>query len=283
MRTAVTDCQPSLAGLPVYTLPLAQVPWRLSVLASQVTRFPYRPLADLVRQVRPSPLAPRPSHPTLYHATEHLLPRLPGPTVLTVHDLIFEHYPEHHTRRNMLYLRTAMPLFVRAATAIIAVSAHTRRDLCELYGVPATKIHVVYEGIDAAFAPSPPAEVERVRGQYSPDRPYLLMVGTLEPRKNHATALAALARLKAAGFPHRLVIVGGKGWLFEPVAAVGGRAGLGGRRRLYGVCAGSRSAAAVQRGSLCPAAESIRRLWFSSAGGHGLRRPGRLQQREQPA
>ena len=218
----------SLAGMPAYTLPLAQYPWRLSVLASQMTRFPYRPLADLVRQVRPSPLAPRPSPPTVYHATEHLLPRLPGPTVLTVHDLIFEHYPEHHTRRNTIYLRTAMPLFVRAATAIIAVSAHTKRDLCELYRAPATKIHVVYEGIDTAFAPSPPAEVERVRGQYSPDRPYLLMVGTLEPRKNHATALAALARLKAAGFPHRLLIVGGKGWLFEPVLRLVDELGLAG-------------------------------------------------------
>ena len=43
------------------------------------------------------------------------------------------------------------------------------------------------------------------------------MVGTLEPRKNHATALRALARLKAWGLPHRLVIAGGSGWLFEPI------------------------------------------------------------------
>jgi glycosyltransferase involved in cell wall biosynthesis len=153
----------------------------------------------------------------LYHATEHLLPRLTAPAVLTVHDLIFERYPQHHTRRNRLFLHAAMPLFVRAASAIIAVSHHTRRDLVALYGADEAKIHVVYEGVDARFQPAGAAEVARVRQAYSPDRPYLLMVGTLEPRKNHAAALQALARLKAGGFSHRLLLVGGQGWLFDPI------------------------------------------------------------------
>lgn len=210
---------PSLAQAPTYTLPIGQIPWRLSVLASQLTRFPYQPLAPLLRQAGPRPI---------YHATEHLLPRLATPAVLTVHDLIFERYPQHHTRRNMLFLRTGMPLFVRAATAIIAVSRHTKDDLVARYGVAPQKIHVVYEGVDARFRPASAADVARVQAQYSPDRPYLLMVGTLEPRKNHAAALAALARLKAAGFPHRLLIVGGKGWLFEPIRTLVDQLGLAG-------------------------------------------------------
>jgi glycosyltransferase involved in cell wall biosynthesis len=45
------------------------------------------------------------------------------------------------------------------------------------------------------------------------------MVGTLEPRKNHRLALEALAQLKVQGYPHRLLVVGGKGWLFEPITA----------------------------------------------------------------
>ena len=136
---------------------------------------------------------------------------------MTVHDLIFERYPEHHTQRNRLYLRVAMPIFVRAASAIIAVSRHTRNDLVELYGADPAKIHVVYEGVDERFRPADAGEIRRVAEQYSPDRPYLLMVGTLEPRKNHAAALRALARLKAWGWPHRLLLVGGQGWLFEPI------------------------------------------------------------------
>lgn len=199
----------SLHNLAVDTVAMGQYAWRLSVLSSQVARRPYAPIARLLTQ--------QASSSALYHATEHLLPYLRTPTVLTVHDLIFERYPEHHTRRNTWFLKVGMRLFARAADAIIAVSQHTRRDLIDLYGVAPEKIHVIYEGIDASFRPSDAAEVAAVATRYSPDRPYLLMVGTLEPRKNHAVALQALAGLKAAGLPHRLVIAGGHGWLFEPI------------------------------------------------------------------
>jgi len=197
----------TLAGAPVQSLPLGQIAWRLSALASQLARRPYAPIARIVAA----------NPPRLYHATEHLLPHLTTPTVLTVHDLIFERYPEHHTRRNVWFLKVGMRLFTRAATAIIAVSEHTRRDLIELYGVAPDKVQVIYEGIDAAFQPAPAAAVYDVTARYSPERPYLLMVGTLEPRKNHAAALHALAQLKREGQPHRLVIAGGRGWLFEPI------------------------------------------------------------------
>lgn len=212
---------PGLRDTPAVTLPLGQLAWRLSVLASQVARQTYRPIQQQMGPRR-GPIAP------VYHATEHLLPRLQTPTVLTVHDLIFERYPEHHTQRNRLYLRVAMPLYVKAASAIIAVSRHTQRDLVELYGADPRKIHVVYEGVDERFRPAEEGEIRRVAEQYSPDRPYLLMVGTLEPRKNHAAALRALARLKAWGWPHRLLLVGGQGWLFEPIRQQIEADGLGG-------------------------------------------------------
>lgn len=197
----------TLSGAPVHSLPLGQVAWRLSVLASQLARRPYTPIARIVAA----------NPPRLFHATEHLLPYLTTPTVLTVHDLIFERYPEHHTRRNVWFLRVGMRLFTRAATAIIAVSQHTRCDLIELYGVTPDKVHVIYEGIDPTFRPASAVEVASVAAKYSADRPYLLMVGTLEPRKNHAAALHALAQLKREGLPHRLIIAGGRGWLFEPI------------------------------------------------------------------
>ncbi len=226
----------TLAAAPTRTLPLNQLAWRLSVLASHLTRRPYPLPSGGISQtsrVSHSQFAIHNSQFTidnsLYHATEHLLPYLPAaPTVLTVHDLIFERYPQHHTWRNMLYLRAAMPRYVHAATAIIAVSQQTKADLVELYGAPAEKIHVVYEGIDAEFAPAAAAEMVRVRTRYSPDRPYLLMVGTLEPRKNHAAALRALARLKAHGFPHRLLVVGGQGWRFAPIQRLVADLGLTG-------------------------------------------------------
>jgi glycosyltransferase involved in cell wall biosynthesis len=208
----------SLHQAPVRTIQLGQYSWRLGVLATQWLRAP------LLERYLPAG--------GLYHATEHLLPYLRRPTVLTVHDLIFERYPEHHTRRNRLFLKAAMPLFTRTASAIIAVSEQTKRDVTSLYGIPDEKVQVIYQGIDPLFAPSPASEVVRVRRRYSPAadeqpyRPYLLMVGTLEPRKNHAVAMYALARLKTAGFPHRLLVVGGEGWLFAPVLALVDRLGL---------------------------------------------------------
>lgn len=202
----------TLSPIPHHTISMGQYAWRLSVLASQLV---HRPRYE--KRLPPG---------TVYHATEHLLPCLRRPTVLTVHDLIFERFPEHHTITNRLFLKLGMPLFVRAADAIIAVSRHTKQDLLELYGTPAEKIHVIYEGIDESFEPAGPSSVAAVRERYGIARPYLLMVGTLEPRKNHAVALRALAALKADGLPHCLVIAGGKGWLFDPIQTLVGELGL---------------------------------------------------------
>jgi glycosyltransferase involved in cell wall biosynthesis len=202
---------PALQQAPQHTVALGQYAWRLSVLATQLLHQP-----AYEQKLPPS---------QLYHATEHLLPYLRRPTVLTVHDLIFERYPQHHKWTNRLFLTVGMRLFVRAAAQMIAVSQQTKRDLIELYGVPATKITVIYQGIEPTFAPAAAAEVQRVRDKYTlrnhagASRPYLLMVGTLEPRKNHVTAMRALARLKAAGLPHCLLIAGGEGWLFAPIQA----------------------------------------------------------------
>lgn len=204
----------SLTGAAAHSVPMGQYAWRLGVLAGQLFGRP-----DYAQHIPGAPI---------FHATEHLLPRLPRTTatVLTVHDLIFEHYPQHHKITNRLFLKVGMPLFVRRADAVIAVSHNTKRDLVDRYRTPAAKIHVIHEGIDDRFAPIGPPGVHRVQSQYSPDRPYLLMVGTLEPRKNHAAALDLLARLKAEEYPHRLVVAGGKGWLFEPIQRLVDELGL---------------------------------------------------------
>ena len=193
----------SLSPIPARALPLPQHPWRLGVLACQLLKAP---IVD--RKLGTG---------GIYHATEHLLPWTTRPSVMTVHDLIFERYPEHHTLANRAFLRVAMPLFVRRAGAIIAVSNHTKRDLLELYRTPPDKVHVVEEGIEERFSPVEKQEVQLALEKHSIRRPYLLMVGTLEPRKNHALSFEALARLKAAGWPHCLVVAGSRGWLFDSV------------------------------------------------------------------
>jgi glycosyltransferase involved in cell wall biosynthesis len=150
----------------------------------------------------------------LFHATEHLLLPLRGvPTVLTVHDLIFRHLPEHHKPLNRWYLNLSLPLYCRRATHLIVVSEQTRADVQAAYGVPDAKISVIPEAADAHFAPASAEALAAVRARYGLPERYLLTVGTLEPRKNLVRLLAAWAPLYQAGEAPALVVAGKPGWL----------------------------------------------------------------------
>jgi len=154
--------------------------------------------------------------PTLFHATEHLLPPFRGvPTVLTVHDLIFERLPEHHKPLNRFYLRRAMPLYCRRADALIAISECTRADLVALYGVDPARVTVIPEAAAPHFRPPAPEAVAAARARYRLPARYALTVGTIEPRKNLPALLAACRPLLADGLLDGLVIVGSRGWLTE--------------------------------------------------------------------
>ena len=150
---AAISCPPPSESIPVRALPLGQHPWRLGALACQLLRAP------LVERRLPAG--------GVYHATEHLLPWMARPSVMTVHDLIFERYPQHHTLANRAFLRVAMPLFVRRVDAIIAVSQHTKRDLLEIYGTPPHKVHVIDEGIDEQFRPADEGDIRRAKERHS--------------------------------------------------------------------------------------------------------------------
>jgi len=194
----------ALAGLeaiPTRCVRAGYKPWRMAVWLGQLARLSFDRLLPGAE---------------LYHATEHLLmPLRRVPTVLTVHDLIFHIFPQHHKRLNYWYLNAALPLYCRRASAVIAVSEATKADLVRLYGLDPAKITVVHEAAEPHFTPALPDQVQAVRARYQlPDR-YLLHVGTIEPRKNLDRLLDALHRLRAGGEDVRLVIVGSKGWLYH--------------------------------------------------------------------
>ena len=152
----------------------------------------------------------------VFHATEHLLPRLKHiRSVFTLHDLIFQFDPDSHKPLNIAFLKTMMPRFLTAADAIIAVSENSKRDAVNLYGIPADKIHVIYEGVDPRFAPiTDPDRLSHVRSKYHlPDR-FILHVGTIEPRKNLPLLFEVAAQTK-----EHIVVAGKLGWLTEPILA----------------------------------------------------------------
>jgi glycosyltransferase involved in cell wall biosynthesis len=153
----------------------------------------------------------------LFHATEHLLPRLKNiRSVFTLHDLIFQFDPGAHKPLNIAFLKTMMPRFLRAADAIISVSECTKRDAMRIYHIAPEKIHVIHEGVDPRFHPiDDRARLAEVRRVYNlPDR-FILHVGTIEPRKNLPILFEALAQLKE----HTLVVAGKTGWLTKSIFA----------------------------------------------------------------
>ncbi len=187
----------------------------------------------------------------LFHSPDFTLPpTLPGvPTLLTVHDLSFVRDPDSAWPSLRAFLNKAVPRSVQRATHVLADSLATKNDLIELFGTPAEKITVLYSGVEARFAPvRDQVEIDRVCAKYHLPRPFILSVGTLQPRKNYARLIEAFAELikhperspsgakskdasvgDGASFDstsfrsgrltsdYYLVITGGKGWMYESI------------------------------------------------------------------
>lgn len=152
----------------------------------------------------------------LLHATVNVLPLLgTWPCVLTVHDLAFLRHPDRFPSSKAKYLRFAVSLSCQKAKRVIAVSEHTKEDLLELFRLPPEKISVVYSGVGESFRPVPHHETEMFRRSVFGGRPYLLHVGTLEPRKNLDVLIRSFAEMRRERhIPHVLALVGAKGWMF---------------------------------------------------------------------
>jgi glycosyltransferase involved in cell wall biosynthesis len=153
--------------------------------------------------------------PKMLWVPAHVIPVNHPRTVVTVHDLGYLHVLEGHSRRQRRMLDLTTRWSARAATHIIAISETTKRDLTDLYGVDGSKISVIPHGVKRET--TPPEKVESTLERLRIDRPFILAVGTVQPRKNYDGLARALGAVKTAGLPHRLVIAGKKGWLAESV------------------------------------------------------------------
>ncbi len=155
----------------------------------------------------------------LLHATDSIPPAFGFPrSVITVHDLNYLYYPQFLTAQSRRYYNRQIEWAVRRADHILADSHATKSDLVSLLGVPSEKVTVVHLAADPAFRLLPEAEAWRVVAQYGLEPGYLLFVGTLEPRKNLPGLLQAYRlSLDAQGTVPPLVVVGGKGWLYDEI------------------------------------------------------------------
>jgi glycosyltransferase involved in cell wall biosynthesis len=148
-------------------------------------------------------------HGIVYHGMDGFLPyslRRRDRAVVTVHDLGWKVHPELYNRRLRLMYGGLFPWVVRRADRFIAVSRYTADDLIRRAGVPASKIDVVYHGLDPAFSTA-----DNGAGRVSPASPYVLAVGGVSPRKNTRRLIAAFSNWRARGgrrSEYRLLITG---------------------------------------------------------------------------
>jgi glycosyltransferase involved in cell wall biosynthesis len=128
------------------------------------------------------------------------------PSVATVHDVTPLLFPEWHSWKNRLGFAPLIGRSVRRARRIAAVSEHSRRDLLTLFPDVAGKTVVVHNGVD--IAPTPAGGAAPNEG-----RPYVLSLGTLEPRKNLPRLVEAMESIwdRRPDFPD-LVLAGTAGW-----------------------------------------------------------------------
>lgn len=148
----------------------------------------------------------------LYHGLSAELPagiRHTGiKSVVTIHDLIFERYPQQYNPIDVRIYRQKYKYACRVADRVIAISQQTKRDLVDIYGVPAQKIDVCYQSCNPFFEKeATPEEKEAVRQRYSLPQQYLLSVGSLIERKNLLSVCQALQLLKGK-IDLPLVVVG---------------------------------------------------------------------------
>jgi len=166
----------------------------------------------------------------LFHATDFVLPpTLPATrTLLTVHDLSFLRVPETASPPLKAYLDAVVPRSVSRADHILADSAATKRDLIDLYRAREAKITVLYSGVNKRYRRiNDEAILEVMRAKYGlTGLEYVLSVGTVQPRKNYARVIEALAMLRAAGHDLHYAIAGGKGWLEDEIHPALDRTGM---------------------------------------------------------
>lgn len=142
-------------------------------------------------------------------------PKVSGKVITTIHDLTYLRFPETMDQRNLHRIRKGIARSIQVSEIILTVSEFSKREIVDLLHLPEEKVQVVY---NAASLGTESADWVAMAKRYRITKPYLLYIGTIEPRKNLQRLLLAFERLKKeAGIPHQLVLAGGKGWKCEGI------------------------------------------------------------------
>jgi len=140
--------------------------------------------------------------------------RSDAPTLAIQHDIAFEHYPDFIPALHCRYYKYYVPRFMAHAARIATVSEYSKADIIKNYGTSGDKIDVIYNAAKDVFQPISTEEKNRLAAQYTQDKPYLIYVGSIHPRKNLKNMLLAFDQFKKTNPSSELIflVVGALGW-----------------------------------------------------------------------
>ncbi|MBI3366483.1 glycosyltransferase family 4 protein [Candidatus Roizmanbacteria bacterium] len=149
----------------------------------------------------------------VFFSPAHYAPRFcPVSSIITIHDLSYLYYPQDFLKKDLYQLKNWTKYSIQNAKKIIAVSKTTKKDIVRSYEIQEGKVEVVYNGYERKVK----SQKSKVKTEYSKN-PYILYVGTLQPRKNIATLIQAFAKFKKLYPKFKLIIAGKKGWLYDQI------------------------------------------------------------------
>ncbi len=152
----------------------------------------------------------------VYHFPNFVRPPLKkGRSVVTIHDVSFLRFPDTTERKNLHHLRTQIRNTVECADMIVTDSRFSAGEIMELLDVPEDRVQAVHLGLTPNMASTDTNAIGAMRKALMLDRPYILFVGTLEPRKNLPFLIETYEKLEF--FDGDLVLAGMRGWKYGPI------------------------------------------------------------------
>ena len=141
------------------------------------------------------------------------------PNVVTFLDMSFIRYPENVDKLFLFHMRTLLPMIKKKANAILTISEFSKEEIVERLKVPEEKVHVVRLACDDRYQViDDKNQILRISEKYGLSDPFILNVGTLEPRKNITTLISAFGNLKRRNLiDKKLVLCGPRGWYYKSI------------------------------------------------------------------
>lgn len=186
------------------------------------------------KNIKPHVLRPSTRHPFLwYFWFEFQLPRLINkikpniffspdgfmstklkhiPTIITIHDINFEHRPKDLNWLHSIYYRKYFRQYAKESKHIITVSKFSKKDIIKNYHVSSDKITVAYNGVGDNFLPLERTKQKIIKKKYSDNNDFFLFIGSLHKRKNIKNLLSAFDIYQSKNGKNKLLIIGQKKW-----------------------------------------------------------------------